>query len=99
MVDGVAKSVKYSMFAINGIILIGGLVKFSVGVWTLAFIDLLSIGTFMGRILGTNLYVTSASLLITAGVIFAIISLLGFLGAYKEIRCILLTFVVILLFI
>jgi len=47
----------------------------------------------------TTRKVASASLLIAAGVIVAIISFLGSLGAYKEIRCMLLTFFVILFFI
>ena len=46
-----------------------------------------------------DLKVASAALLIAAGVVVAIISFLGSLGAYKEIRCMLLTFFVILFFI
>ncbi|CAG2119943.1 unnamed protein product, partial [Medioppia subpectinata] len=71
---------------------IGGLVVFSVGVWTLAD------RSFMERLLGSSLYVASAALLIAAGVIVAIISFLGSFGAYKEIRCMLLTFFIILFF-
>jgi tetraspanin-11 len=93
MVDGLGKGVKYAMFAANGVIFVGGLVVFAVGVWTLAD------RSFMERLLGSNLYVASASLLIAAGVIVAIISFLGSLGAYKEIRCMILTFFVILFFI
>lgn len=50
----------------------------------------------MERLLGSNLYVTSASLLIAAGIIVAFISFLGSLGAYKEIRFMLLIFFVLL---
>ena len=52
---------------------------FAIGVWTL--VD----RSFMERLLGSNLYVTSASLLIAAGIIVAFISFLGSLGAYKGI--------------
>ncbi|KAF7496647.1 Tetraspanin-11 [Sarcoptes scabiei] len=91
MVDsGVGKGIKFAMFAANGIIFIGGLVVFAIGVWTLAD------RSFMERLLGSNLYITSASLLIAAGVIVSFISFLGSLGAYKEIRFMLLVFFVLL---
>lgn len=63
---------------------------FAIGVWTLAD------RSFMERLLGSNLYITSASLLIAAGVIVSFISFLGSLGAYKEIRFMLLVFFVLL---
>lgn len=69
---------------------IGGLVVFSIGVWTL------SDKSFMERLLGSNLYVASAAILIATGVVVTIISFLGTLGAYREIRCMLITFFVIL---
>jgi hypothetical protein len=49
MVDGLGKGVKYAMFAANGVIFIGGLAVFAVGVWTLAELS------FMERLLGSNL--------------------------------------------
>lgn len=63
---------------------------FSIGVWTL------NDRSFMERLLGTNLYVASAAILIVTGSIVAIISFLGTFGAYKEVRCMLLTYFVIL---
>lgn len=51
----------------------------------------------MERLLGINLYVASSVLLIITGTIVAFISLLGSLGAYKEIKCMLKTYFVILL--
>ena len=68
----------------------GGVTVFSIGVWTL------SDKSFMERLLGSNLYVASAAILIATGVVVSIISFLGTLGAYREIRCMLITFFVIL---
>lgn len=51
----------------------------------------------MERLLGINLYVASAVLLIITGTIVAVISLLGTLGAYKELKYMLKTYFVILL--
>lgn len=50
----------------------------------------------MERLLGTNLYVAAAAILIVTGSIVSIISFLGTFGAYKEIKCMLLTYFVIL---
>lgn len=90
MVEGCAKGVKYGLFVANSVILVGGIVVFSVGVWTLAD------RSFMGRLLGSDLYVSSASILIATGIIVSIMSFLGFLGAIKEIKCMLLAFFIIL---
>jgi tetraspanin-11 len=50
----------------------------------------------MERLLGSNLYVASAAILIATGLVVTIISFLGTLGAYREIRCMLVIFFVIL---
>lgn len=90
MVEGFAKVVKYALFLANCIILICGISVFAVGVWTLAD------RAFMERLLGSDLYVSSASILIATGVIVTLISFLGCFGAIKEIKCMLLTFFIIL---
>lgn len=46
----------------------------------------------MERLLGINLYVSSSVLFIITGTIVAVISLLGSLGAYKELRYMLKTY-------
>lgn len=63
---------------------------FSIGVWTL------NERSFMERLLGTNLYVASAAILIVTGSIVSISSFLGTFGAYKEVKCMLLTYFTIL---
>lgn len=68
----------------------GGIIVFSIGVWTL------NDRSFMERLLGTNLYIASAAILIVTGSIVAIISFLGTFGAYKEVKCMLLTYFIIL---
>ncbi|CAN8027148.1 unnamed protein product [Ixodes persulcatus] len=90
MLEGCGKVVKYALFVANFIIMVGGVVVFAVGIWTLAD------RSFMERLLGTDLYVSSASILIATGVVVTIISFLGCLGAFKEIKCMLLTFFIIL---
>ncbi|GFU28304.1 tetraspanin-11 [Nephila pilipes] len=90
MVEGFAKVIKYALFLANCVILVCGISVFAVGVWTLAD------KSFMERLLGTDLYVSSTAILIATGVIVTIISFLGCFGAIKEIKCMLLTFFIIL---
>ncbi|XP_022251053.1 tetraspanin-9-like [Limulus polyphemus] len=85
-VEGCGKIIKYAMFIANLIILICGIVVFSVGVWILAD------KSYMERLMGSNMYVSSAAILIATGVIVVIISFLGCMGSYKEVKCMLLTF-------
>ncbi|OQR74251.1 tetraspanin-11-like [Tropilaelaps mercedesae] len=85
MLEGCGRVVKYSLFVANLVIMLGGIVVFSVGVWTLAD------RSFMERLLGTDLYVSSAAILIATGCIVTFVSFLGCLGAFKEIKCMLLT--------
>lgn len=56
-----------------------------VGIWTL--VDHAS----MEVLLGTNLYMSAAIILVTTGVVVILISFLGCFGAVKEIKCMLLS--------
>ncbi|XP_076304160.1 CD151 antigen-like [Tachypleus tridentatus] len=89
-VEGCGKIIKYAMFVANLIILICGIVVFSVGVWILAD------KSYMERLMGSNMYVSSAAILIATGVIVVIISFLGCMGSYKEVKCMLLTFFILM---
>ncbi|XP_022255353.1 tetraspanin-4-like [Limulus polyphemus] len=90
MFEGCRKAVRYAMFATNLLILIGGVAVFAVGVWTLAD------KSFMERLLENNLYFSCGAIFIGTGVLASIITFLGCMGALKEIKCMLLTFFVIL---
>lgn len=45
----------------------------------------------MARLLGSDLYVSSAVILVTSGGLVICVSFLGCIGAFKEIKCLLLT--------
>lgn len=68
-----------------------GIVVLALGIWTV------SDRSLMERLLGINLYIASAVLLIVTGTIVAFIAMLGTLGAYKEVRCMLKSYFAILL--
>ena len=57
----------------------------AVGIWTC--VDHAS----MERLLGTNLYMSAAYILIATGIVVVLVSFFGCLGAVKEIKCMLLT--------
>ncbi|XP_022654820.1 CD151 antigen-like isoform X1 [Varroa destructor] len=91
MLTAGGRFVKYALFLANLAILLGGIVMFSVGAW--AFID----SSFMERLIGNDQFITSAATLMASGCVVVVVSLLGCLGAFKEIRCLLIVYFVLLL--
>lgn len=63
----------------------------ALGIWTVSDRSLLE------RLIGISVYVASAVILIITGTIVCVIALLGTLGAYKEVKCMLKTYFMILL--
>ncbi|XP_018495322.2 tetraspanin-4-like [Galendromus occidentalis] len=93
MLEGCGRLVKSALLVTNLLILIGGIIILFVGVWTLAD------RSFMARLLGSDLYVSSASILVATGSLVTVVSFMGCIGAFKEIKCLLFTFFGILLMI
>ncbi|XP_033745141.1 leukocyte surface antigen CD53-like [Pecten maximus] len=92
-VDGCGKFLKYSMFLFNIVIVIAGCCLVGFGVYTKTN----HVGiTRVSSVLGGNLVVTLSLLLIIAGAIVILLSFLGCCGAIKEVRCMLVTFFVLL---
>ncbi|KAL1489893.1 hypothetical protein ABEB36_013821 [Hypothenemus hampei] len=81
--DGCGYFMKYSLFVVNLIIFIGGVVAAGIGIWTLTD------QSFANELLGTNLYSGSAYVLLITGLSVIFISCLGCLGSIKEVRCML----------
>jgi len=88
--NGCGKCLKYLMFTFNFLALCGGLVAMAVGIWTC--VDHAS----MERLLGTNLYMSAAYILIATGIVVVLVSFFGCLGAVKEIKCMLLTYFIVM---
>ncbi|XP_046437640.1 tetraspanin-9-like [Daphnia pulex] len=88
--NGCGKCLKYLMFTFNLLSLVGGIVVMAVGIWTC--VD----HAYMEQLLGTNLYMSAAYILIATGVVVILISFLGCLGAVKEIKCMLLTYFIVM---
>jgi len=82
---------KYFLFLSNCLIFAGGVTVLTVGIWTMVDKNQFS------ELVGSTMYSNSAILLIFTGSIVMIISFLGCVGALKEIKCMLLTYFIILL--
>ncbi|XP_025421097.1 CD151 antigen [Sipha flava] len=83
-------AVKYSMFLSNFIIFIGGIVLVVISVYTLYD------KSFIKELLGTNLFTGAVYVLIVTGILLSFLSFLGCAGAVKEVKCMLLTYFIIL---
>ncbi|CAH1174147.1 unnamed protein product [Phaedon cochleariae] len=82
---------KYSLFIVNLIIFIGGLLVFGIGIWVV--VD----KSFASDLLGTNIYLGSAYIILITGILVTLISLLGCLGSIKEVKCMLFIYNITLL--
>lgn len=84
--DGCGQCMKYTLFAANLVCFLGGLAVLAVGAWTVAD------SSYMSRLLGTDLFMSTAYILIAAGIIIALLAFLGCFGAIKEVKCMLITY-------
>lgn len=88
--DGCGKCMKYTMIVANVLIGVAGLVVMSVGIWTC--VDKSS----FEKLMGNDLFMSAAYILIATGFIVMIISVVGCLGAMRDVKCLLLTYFIIL---
>ncbi|GAB6033247.1 hypothetical protein CHUAL_012849 [Chamberlinius hualienensis] len=88
--NGCGKCVKVTMSVANLLILVGGIAVLAIGIWTC--VD----KGYMEQLLGNDLYMSSAYILIAMGSMIIVISFIGGLGAIREIKCLLLSYFIIL---
>ncbi|CAH0561017.1 unnamed protein product [Brassicogethes aeneus] len=91
--DGCGNFMKYSLFIVNFIIFLGGVIVLALGIWTAAD------KSFANELLGTNLYAGATYVLIATGLLVTFISCLGCYGSLKEIKCMLVIYFIVLLII
>lgn len=88
--DGCGQCVKFSMFIVNFLIFCGGATVFGLGLWSL--ID----NSFVNELLGTNLFSGAVYVLIGTSALVCVLSFFGCLGAAREVKCMLLTYFILL---
>lgn len=89
--DGCGRFMKYSLFVSNFIIFIGGCTVAGLAIW--ALVDRVP---FITELLENNLLTGAVYVLLVGGIIVAFISFFGCLGASKEVKCMLLTYFLII---
>ncbi|XP_075433665.1 tetraspanin-16 isoform X2 [Ascaphus truei] len=84
---------KYTMFLINGLIFIGGCLLLGVGLW------IIFAGVSFVKIIGVQSmhFINVAYFCIVAGCLLALLGFIACCGAIRESRCLLMTFLLILL--
>jgi len=87
--DCCGQFVKYSLFIANFIIFIGGAIVFFLSVWTI--VD----KSFVNELLGTNLFSGAVYVLIVTSIIICLLSFVGCMGAAREVKCLLLSYFII----
>lgn len=86
---GCGQCIKYSMFLANFFIFLGGAVVLGIGVWTL--LD----KAFITELTGSSMFLGAVYILIATGGLVTLIAFLGCVGAVKEVKCMLLTYFLI----
>lgn len=89
-VDCCSQVVKYGMFISNLIIFLGGAIVFVISLITL--VD----RNFLSELLGTNLFSGSVYVLLICSALVCLLAFFGCFGAVKEIKCMLLTYFILL---
>lgn len=89
-VETCGRTIRWSLVAINTLVLVGGVAIIVLGVWTL--ID----KSFIEILLRNNLFMSAAYIMIVAGSISTTLSFIGLVGAIKETKCLLLSYFILL---
>lgn len=88
--NGCGQCVKYGMFIANLFIFLGGAAVFGIGLW--AAID----SGYVNELLGTNLYMGAIYVLIVTSAIVCVLAFFGCIGAARQVKCMLLTYFILL---
>ncbi|KAG7206900.1 hypothetical protein KM043_000797 [Ampulex compressa] len=88
--DGCGRFMKYSLFFTNFIIFIGGIVVAGLAVW--ALVDKVP---WIGELVGNDLLTGAVYVLLVGGIIVVVIAFFGCIGAAREVKCMLLTYFII----
>ncbi|XP_041972774.1 tetraspanin-9-like isoform X5 [Aricia agestis] len=87
--DGCGRCMKMSLVAINVLTFVGGLCAFAIGLWIWVS------RSFASTLLNNNMYIGSVGVVVAMGAATMILSFLGCCGAAKEVKCMLLTYYIL----
>ncbi|XP_048480935.1 CD151 antigen isoform X1 [Plutella xylostella] len=87
--DSCGRCMKFSLICINLVTFIGGLLALALGAWVWAA------RSFSSTLLSNNLFIASVAVVLVTGVAIMALSVLGCCGAAKEVKCMLLTYYIL----
>ncbi|XP_028043074.1 tetraspanin-9-like isoform X1 [Bombyx mandarina] len=87
--DSCGRCMKFSLICINVITLIGGAIALAIGLWVWTS------RSFSSTLMSNNMFIASVGVVVAMGVAIMILSLLGCCGAAKEVKCMLLTYYIL----
>ncbi|XP_017880549.1 CD151 antigen [Ceratina calcarata] len=89
--DGCGRCMKYALFFVNFVIFIGGIAIVGLAAWAL-----LDKVPWIGELVGNDLLTGATYILLAGGIVVAIVSFFGCIGASREVKCMLLTYCIIM---
>ncbi|CAG9792180.1 unnamed protein product [Diatraea saccharalis] len=87
--DSCGRCMKFSLICINVITLVGGALALGVGLWVW------SSRSFTSTLMSNNMFIASVGVIVAMGAAMMLLSFLGCCGAAKEIKCMLLTYYIL----
>lgn len=88
--DGCGRFMKYSLFFTNFIIFIGGIIITGLAIW--ALVDKVP---WIGELVGNDLLTGAIYVLLVGGILVSVIAFFGCIGASREVKCMLVTYFII----
>lgn len=87
--DSCGRCMKFSLICINVVTFIGGAIALAVGLWV--WIS----RSFSSTLMSNNMFIASVGVVVAMGAALMLLSLLGCCGAAKEVKCMLLTYYIL----
>ncbi|XP_050672269.1 tetraspanin-9-like [Leptidea sinapis] len=87
--DSCGRCMKISLVVINLVTFLGGLIAVAIGLWIWVS------RSFSSTLMSNNMYIASVAVVIAMGAAIMLLSFLGCCGAAKEVKCMLLTYYIL----
>ncbi|CAK1544697.1 unnamed protein product [Leptosia nina] len=87
--DSCGRCMKVSLVAINVVTFLGGLLAVAIGLW------IWTSRSFSSTLMSNNMYIASVVVVVAMGAAIMMLSFLGCCGAAKEVKCMLLTYYIL----
>lgn len=87
--DSCGRCMKFSLICINVVTLVAGGIALAVGLW------IWTTRSFSSTLMSNNMFIASVGVVVAMGAAIMVLSILGCCGAAKEVKCMLLTYYIL----